>query len=199
MFFELSLIIMPYTVIESIVTLKKSYSLFLFQTYSISRATVDGIDFNISKIPDAVTLDDTSGNSASFMLRNKALPDPADVHIEVVSEDFVRRIDYNDERYKETYLAVLNGKAIGCDYLIRDESDNDIAWVNAHFTNGVYPYQVSITGLSGGTASLSVDFYYRDVLLKRTKCFSRSIMKLSLFGRRKSVPMCMIQIKQRRD
>ena len=130
--------------------------------------TVDGTAFNISKIPDAVTLDDSSGNCASFMLRNKALPEPADVHIEVVSKEVVRRIDYSDERYKETYLAELNGKALGCDYLIRDEHGNDIAWVNAHFTNGVYPYQVSITGLSGGTASFSVDFYYRDTLLKST-------------------------------
>lgn len=130
--------------------------------------TVDGMNFNISKIPDAVTLDDTSGNSTSFMLRNKALPDPADVHIEVVSVDDVRRIDYSDERYKETYLAALNGKAIGCDYLIRDTNDNDISWVSAHFTNGVYPYQVSITGFSGGSASFCVDFYYRNVLLKRT-------------------------------
>ena len=130
--------------------------------------TVKGIDFNISKIPDAVTLDDSSGNCASFMLRNKALPEPADVHIEVVSKDVVRRIDYSDERYKETYFAELNGKALGCDYLIRDEQGNDIAWVNAHFTNSVYPYQVSITGLSGGTASFSVCLFYQDVLLKNT-------------------------------
>lgn len=75
--------------------------------------TVDGIDFNISKIPDAVMLDDTSGNSTSFMLRNKALPNLADVHIEVVSDNKVIRIDYNDNRYKETYLAALNGKSIG--------------------------------------------------------------------------------------
>ncbi|MBQ3417550.1 MAG: dockerin type I repeat-containing protein [Ruminococcus sp.] len=142
------------------------------QTQSVIRneksVTIDGIDFNFSKIPDAVVLDDLSGNTASFMLRNKALPDPADVHIEVVSDDYVRRIDYSDERYKEAYLAALNGKAIGCDYLIRDEQGIDIAWVNAHFTNGVYPYQVSITGLSGGSCSFFVDFYYRDVLLKRT-------------------------------
>ena len=130
--------------------------------------TVDGIDFNISKIPDAVTLDDSSGNCTSFMLRNKALPEPADVHIEVVSKEVVRRIDYSDERYKETYLASLNGKAIGCDYLIRDKSDNDIAWVDAHFTNTAYPYQVYIAGLSGGRVSFSVDFYYRSVLLKST-------------------------------
>ena len=141
------------------------------ESHSISRndktVIVDGIDFNISKIPDAVTLDDSSGNTASFMLRNKALPDPADIHIEIVSEDMVRRIDYSDERYKESYLAASNGEAIGCDYLIRDESGNDIAWVDAHYTNTVYPYQVSITGLSG-TASFSVDFYYRDVLFEHT-------------------------------
>lgn len=141
------------------------------ESHSILRndktVAVDGIGFNISKIPDAVTPDDFSGNTASFMLRNKALPDPADIHIEIVSENYVRRIDYSDERYKETYLAALNGKAIGSDYLIRDGSGNDIAWVDAHYTNTVYPYQVSITGLSG-TASFSVDFYYRDVLLKST-------------------------------
>ena len=130
--------------------------------------TVDGIDFNISMIPDAVTLDNAFGNSTSFMLRNKALPDPSDVHIEVISDNYVRRIDYSDERYKETDLAAMNGKAIGCDYLIRDTNDNDIAWVSAHFTNGVYPYQVSITVFSGGSASFCVDFYYRNVLLKRT-------------------------------
>ena len=130
--------------------------------------TVDGIDFNISKIPDAVTLNDSSGNTASFMLRNKALSNPSDVHIKASGGENIKRIDYSDERYKETYLAVLNGKAIGCDYLIRDEQGNDIAWVSAHFTNGVYPYQVSITGLSGGTASFSVAFYYRSVLLKST-------------------------------
>ncbi len=130
--------------------------------------TVDEIDFNISKIPDAVTLDNSSGNTASFMLRNKALPDSSDVHIEASGGENIKRIDYSDERYKETYLAALNGKAIGCDYLIRDEQGNDIAWVNAHFTNGIYPYQVSITGFSGGTAYFCVDFYHRDVLLKRT-------------------------------
>ena len=142
------------------------------QTQSIIRndktVTVDGIDFNISKIPDAITLDNSSGNTASFILRNKALPDPADVHIEVVSDNHVIRINYNDERYKETYLASLNGQAIGCDYLIRDENDKDVAWVNAHFTNTAYPYQVSITGLIGGSCSFSVDFYYRDILLTRT-------------------------------
>ena len=130
--------------------------------------TVDGTEFNISRIPDAVTLDNSSGNTASFMLRNKALPDPADIHIEVISDNQIIRIDYSDERYKETYLAELNGKAIGCDYLIRDNSGNDIAWLSAHFTNGVYPYQVSITGFNGRRVSFSVDFYYRDVLLKRT-------------------------------
>lgn len=129
--------------------------------------TVDGIEFNISKIPDEVVLNNTSGNTASFMLRNKALSDPADIHVEIVSNSNVIRIDYSDKRFKETYLATLNGKAIGCDYLIRDDSGNDVVWVDAHFTNTYYPYQVSVIGLSGGSVSFSVDFYYRDVLLKR--------------------------------
>jgi hypothetical protein len=130
--------------------------------------TVDGMDFNISKIPDEVVLDNTTGSSASFMLRNKALPDPGDVHMEVISDNNFTRIDYSDERNKETYLASLDGLAIGSDYLIRDEYDNDIAWVNAHYSNSTYPYQVSICGLSGGSGSFSVAFYYRNTLLKRT-------------------------------
>ena len=142
------------------------------EAHSVTRnnktVTVDGIEFSISKIPDSVVHDDKSGNTAQFMLRNKALSDPADVHIEIFSNSNVIRIDYSDKRFKETYLAEVNGKAIGCDYLIRDGSGNDIAWVDAHFTNTYYPYQVSVIGLSGGSASFSVDFYYRDVLLKRT-------------------------------
>ena len=142
------------------------------EDHSITRnnkaVAVDGIKFNISRIPDAITLDNTSGNTTQFMLRNKALSHPADVHIEIVSNSNVIRIDYSDKRFKETYLAEVNGKVIGCDYLIRDDSGNDVAWVDTHFTNTYYPYQVSIIGLSSGSASFSVDFYYRDVLLKRT-------------------------------
>ena len=142
------------------------------EAHSVTRnnktVTVDGIKFSISKIPDAITLDNTSGNTTQFMLRNKALSHPADVHIEIVSNSNVIRIDYSDKSFKETYLAEVNGKVIGCDYLIRDDSGNDVAWVDTHFTNTYYPYQVSIIGLSSGSASFSVDFYYRDVLLNRT-------------------------------
>ena len=35
--------------------------------------TVDGIDFNISKIPDEIVLNNGTGYTVSFMLRNKAL------------------------------------------------------------------------------------------------------------------------------
>ena len=164
-----------YSIGESVITPTEATTLSIeasSQSPTVIRSdntvTIDGIDFNISKIPNAVTLDNSSGNAASFMLRHKALPDPGDVHIEVSGGENIERIDYSDERYKETYLAAMNGKAIGCDYLIRDERGNDVAWVNAHFTNGVYPYQISITGLSGRTASFSVDFYYREVLLKST-------------------------------
>ena len=78
----------------------------LTEAHSVTRnnkaVTVDGIDFNISKIPDAITLDDSSGNTASFMLCNKALSNPADVHIEIVSNSNVIQIDYSDKRFKET-------------------------------------------------------------------------------------------------
>ena len=129
--------------------------------------TVDGTAFNISKIPDAITLDNSTGNTAKFMLQNKLLPDPADVHIEISGCDNIRRIDYRDPRFKENYFAADDRKGIGCDYLISDCDGNEVAWVDAHLTNTAYPYQVYICAFSG-SISFSVDFYYRDVLLKRT-------------------------------
>ena len=84
--------------------------------------TVDGSAFNISKIPDAITLDNSTGNTARFMLQNKLLPDPADVHIEISGCDNIRRIDYRDPLFKENYFAADDRKGIGCDYLIRDNS-----------------------------------------------------------------------------
>ena len=129
--------------------------------------TVDGTAFNISKIPDTITLDNTTGNAASFMLLNRLLPDPADVHIEISGCDHVRHLTYSDARFREYYLASDDRKGIGCDYLIRDNSGNEVAWVGAHLTNTAYPYQVNICAFSG-SSSFSVDFYYRNVLLKRT-------------------------------
>lgn len=129
---------------------------------------VDGTAFNISKIPNTITLDNTTGSTASFMLQNRLLPDPADVHIEISDCDNVRRIDYRDPRFKEYYLAAADRKGIGCDYLIRDNNGNEVAWVGAHLTNTAYPYQVNIRAFSG-RASFSVDFYYRNVLLKQCR------------------------------
>ena len=130
--------------------------------------TVDGTAFNISKIPDAITLDNSTENSATIYLQNMMLPDPGDVHIEISDCNNVRRIDYSDPRFKENYYAADDRRdGIGCDYLISDNCGNEVAWVNAHLTNTAYPYQVYICGFSG-SVSFSVDFYYRNVLLKQT-------------------------------
>ena len=131
--------------------------------------TVDGIAFNISKIPDTITLDDSTGNTAKLTLQNRLLPTPDDVHIEISGCDHVRRFTYNDARFREYYLASDDRKGIGCDYLIRDNNGNDIAWVDAHLTNTAYPYQVYICAFSGSRCSFSVDFYCRNVLLKQCK------------------------------
>ena len=131
--------------------------------------TVDGIVFNISKIPDAITLDDSTGNTAKFTLQNRLFTNSDDVHIEISSCDNVRRFSYSDARFRENYLASDDRKGIGCDYLICDDNGNDIAWVDAHLTNTAYPYQVLICGFSGNSCSFSVDFYYRNVLLKQCK------------------------------
>ena len=131
--------------------------------------TADGIAFNISKIPDAITLNDSTSNTAKLILQNKLLPTPDDVHIEISGCDNVRRFTYSDARFRENYLASDDRKGIGCDYLIRDHNGNDIAWVDAHLTNTAYPYQVFISGFSGSRYSFSVDFYYRNILLKQCK------------------------------
>ena len=131
--------------------------------------TVDGIAFSISKIPDAIKLDNSSGNTAKLILQNKILPAPDDVHIEINGCDHVRRFTYSDARLREYYLASDDRKGIGCDYLISDNNGNDIAWVDAHLTNTAYPYQVFISGFSGNSCSFSVDYYYRNVLLKQCK------------------------------
>ncbi len=131
--------------------------------------TVDGIAFNISKIPDTITLDDSTGNTAKLILQNKILPVPDDIHIEISGCDHVRRFTYSDARFREYYLASDGRKGIGSDYLISDNNGNDIAWVDAHLTNTAFPYQVFICGFSGSSCSFSVDFYYRNVLLKQCK------------------------------
>ena len=130
--------------------------------------TVDGTAFNISKIPDAITLDNSTGNSATIYLQNMMLPAPGDVHIEISDCNNIRRIDYRDPRFKENYYADDDKRdGIGCDYLISDNNGNEVAWVNAHLRNTAYPYQAYICGFSG-SGSFSVDFYYRNVLLKQT-------------------------------
>ena len=128
---------------------------------------VDGIAFNISKIPDAITLDNSTGNTFKLTLQNRILSDPGDVRIEISGCDHVRRFTYSDARFKENYLAYDDRKGIGCDYLISDNNGNDVAWVDAHLTNTAYPYQVFICGFSGSRSSFSVNFYYRNVLLKQ--------------------------------
>lgn len=130
--------------------------------------TADGITFNLSKIPDAITLDDATGNESSFMLLNRILSNPSDVHFEIGGCNNVRRIDYCDARFKENYLAADDRKGIGSDYIICDNKGNEVAWVSAHLTKTAYPYQVLICGFSNSNCSFSVGFYYRDVLLKQT-------------------------------
>ena len=129
--------------------------------------TVDGIAFNLSKIPDAITLDDSTGNTAKLILQNRILSDPADVYIEISGCDHVRRFTYSDAHFRENYLASDDRKGIGSDYLICDGDGNDVAWVESHLTNTAYPYQVYICAFSDINYSFSVDFYYRNVLLKR--------------------------------
>ena len=131
--------------------------------------TVDGIAFNVSKIPDVITLNGSTVNTAKLILQNKILPTPDDIHIEISVRDNVRHFTYSDARFREYYLASDDRKGIGCDYLINDGNGNDIAWVDAHLTNTAFPYQVFICGFSGSSCSFSVDFYYRNVLLKQCK------------------------------
>lgn len=134
-------------------------------------ATAYGVDFNISAIPDSVTIDgDGRIVSQNMLLKPKADVAPDDISVQVNNGDYDFKTDYNDSRFKENYLFNEEGKlTLGYDCLVRNDKGEETAWVSAHYESGMaYPYRVSIFGLKAESYTFPVDFFYKGVLLKRS-------------------------------
>ena len=133
-------------------------------------ATAYGVDFNISGIPDTLTIEGDGHNSSqNMLLKPKADVSPEDITIQVNNGDYDFKTDYNDSRLKENYLFTEDGKLThGYDCLVRNDKGEETAWVSAHYESGMaYPYRVSIFGLKAESYTFPIEFLYKNVLLKR--------------------------------
>ena len=131
--------------------------------------TVDDVAFDTALIPDRTTISDSKANSKTLILCTKANLAPEDITIQVNNGEYNHKADYSDARFKESYLMTHNGKvAYGYDCLVRNNKGEAAAWVEAHYFDGWSdPFRVSIYGLKADSFSFPVEFFYRDVLLKR--------------------------------
>ena len=140
-------------------------------TVSVSgkTVTVDGVAFDIALIPDRATISDSKTNSKTLILCTKANLAPEDITIQVNNGEYDHKTDYSDARFKESYLMTHNGKvAYGYDCLVRNNKDEAVAWVEAHYCDGWSdPFRVKIYGLKADSYSFSVEFFYKGVLLKK--------------------------------
>ena len=131
--------------------------------------TVDDVAFDTALIPDRTTISDSKANSKTLILCTKANLAPEDITIQVNNGEYDHKTDYSDARFKESYLMTHNGKvAYGYDCLVRNNKGEAVAWVEAHYFDGWSdPFRVRIYGLKADSYSFPVEFFYRDVLLKR--------------------------------
>lgn len=142
-----------------------------FPTVSVSgkTVTVDDVAFDTALIPDRTTISDSKANSKTLILCTKADLAPEDITIQVNNGEYDHKTDYSDARFKESYLMTHNGKVAYCyDCLVRNSKGEAVAWVEAHYFDGWSdPFRVRIYGLKADSYSFPVEFFYRDVLLKR--------------------------------
>lgn len=133
-------------------------------------ATVCDVSFNISKLPDTISITDSNKeNGTTIMLVPKSTVDPADITTVVNNGGYSYVVDYNDNRFKESYLIEEdNGILSGYDCTVLDQAGNELAYVYAHYKSGYfYPYQTTVYCLEGAHESFPIDYYYKGVLLKR--------------------------------
>ena len=92
-------------------------------------ATAYGVDFNISGIPDTLTIEGDGHNSSqNMLLKPKADVSPEDITIQVNNGDYDFKTDYNDSRLKENYLFTEDGKLThGYDCLVRNDKGEETA------------------------------------------------------------------------
>ena len=84
--------------------------------------TVDGVSFDVSDIPDTLVIDSSQSTVSRTLL---LIPDrtlaPEDIYIQVNNGSYDYKTDYADDRFKEGYLMMKNGKiAHGYDCLVRN-------------------------------------------------------------------------------
>ena len=144
------------------------------QTASISSdgktATIDDISFNVAKLPDTISITDSNKESGTtLMIVPKSNVDYHDMTTVVNNGNYQYIVDYTDSKFKESYLIEKdNGILFGYDCTVRDTQENELAYVYAHYKSGLYyPYQTTILCLEGAHESFPIDFYYKDVLIKR--------------------------------
>ena len=134
------------------------------------KVTVDGVTFDVSDIPDTLVIDNSESSvSRTLMLIPDRTLEPEDIFIQVNSDSYDYKIDYADDRFKESYLMTKNGKiAHGYDCLVRNEKGEEAAWVAAHYASGMYyPFRANVWGLKCEKTSFPLEFYYKGKLIKR--------------------------------
>ena len=131
--------------------------------------TVDGVRFDVSGVPDEYTVNDPNAAYKIFAVPHSGTIIPEECMILVNNGEYDLKVDYNDERFKENYLMVKNGKpALGYDCLVRNEKGKEAAWVYAHYSGSyAYPFRAEICALKNEGCSFPIDFYYKGVLIKR--------------------------------
>ena len=134
------------------------------------KVTIDGVIFDVSDIPDTLVIDNSQSSvSRTLMLIPDRTLVPEDICIQVNNGSYDYKIDYTDDRFKESYLMTKNGKtAHGYDCLVRNDKGEEAAWVATHYASGMYyPFRANVWGLKCEKTSFSIDFYYKNKLIKR--------------------------------
>ena len=132
--------------------------------------TVDGVSFDVSDIPDTLVIDSSQSTVSRTLL---LIPDrtlaPEDIYIQVNNGSYDYKTDYADDRFKEGYLMMKNGKiAHGYDCLVRNEKGEEAAWVAAHYASGMYyPFRINVWGLKCEKTTFPIAFYYKGKLIRR--------------------------------
>ncbi len=128
--------------------------------------TVEGVTFDLKKVPSEVTLTD---KSITLMLIPKCEINPHDITTVVNNSHYINQIDYTDSRFKESYLIEKeNGILYGYDCEVTDSEDNPLAYVYAHYRSGLYfPFQTTIQCIGEAHGSFSIELYYKGDLIRR--------------------------------
>ena len=133
------------------------------------KITIGEATFDVSKIPDKLTINDSSSVSKTLIVYQEGVVEPKDFSVRVNNGSYDCYTNYTDEKFKENYLMTNNGyEAIGYDCLVRNDKGEEAAWVCTHYEAAyAYPYRVKVFGLSCKKYTFPIEFFYKGNLLKR--------------------------------